>query len=43
MAPATPAMFPVPIVADNEVISAWKGVISPSVCDAAGRSIIEMP
>ncbi len=30
IAVATPAMFPVPIVADRDVIKAWKGLISPA-------------
>lgn len=30
IAVATPAMFPVPTVAESAVVRAWKGVISPS-------------
>ena len=43
MAPATPAMFPVPIVADSEVIKAWNGEISPSLVRSTGWSSILMP
>ena len=30
IARATPAMFPNPIVPDKDVVSAWKGLTSPS-------------
>ena len=36
-------MFPVPIVADSEVIKAWNGEISPSLVRSTGWSSILMP
>ena len=38
MAVATPAMFPVPTVAANAVIRAWKWLISPSASASRRRT-----